>query len=231
MRLLSIVVVTALAFPSRSAVGQALAYDHRSTVLGDYFSGRADATTAEATYILREAQAEYIFVQAQMLDQNRRYELANQQILLALGKLKVQEETARLRDQRRRAAEEAKSRETTKPKADTAPAAEKIVWPRPLRDHGYECSRSMIENLLASLTDGEADFNFEAIMRKALATEIGVLRAKLALRHTVSAPEYNASLAFLSALEDSTAPENVAWLSERALPYDNLRSVKLQRHK
>jgi hypothetical protein len=161
--------------------GQTLYYDHRSTVFGDHAAGLSELVRAQGAFLVDEAAAAEKWVQVAAAEDQLLYQRAEQryqvkQMQLELSKQRTQ--AYREKQDQQSAAEEAAARRLL----DMAQRG-MVQWPTALAQPRFAGSMSLVESLLKNWSPDDASGD---AYRKALATEAGVLRTKIATDKTIA---------------------------------------------
>jgi hypothetical protein len=161
---------------SHAASAQVVAYRHRSTVWGDHLAGASELVRAQGAFLRDYADAAEQWVRAEAANDQlwyQRVEYRHQVRMMNLEYLKAKAEARR-------------EREATKTADDRAAAAQLwqqarqggASWPAALKRPEYASSMALIDSILNNWQPNDAASG--AMYRRALATEAGVLRTRIA---------------------------------------------------
>jgi hypothetical protein len=173
------ITLAALAFitlltAGHAASAQVVAYRHRSTVWGDHLAGASELVRANGAFLVDQANATETLVRAQAAHDDLMYQRAEYRFQLNQMYNQYLNDKATNRRERN-AADEAAERAAALGLWQKAQRGF-VAWPEALKRDEYNNSLTMIESILRSWSPthptGEA-------YRRALATEAGVLRAKI----------------------------------------------------
>jgi hypothetical protein len=188
-----LVVVLGLA---NSASAQLVALRHHSTILGDHFSGASELVRARGAFLVDEAAAAESWVRTAAAADDLQYQRTEhhyQVKKMRIEYLQQKAEANRQRQQAEMAANEAAALRLLQSAKLGAPQ-----WPSALKNAKYIDSMTMIESLLRNWspedTTGEA-------YRRALATEAGVLRTRVAKDLSIDHPSRVKAVETLSRLQ------------------------------
>jgi hypothetical protein len=159
----------------QSASAQVIAYDHRSTVLGDHLSGASELVRAQGSFLKDEAIAAETWTR----------------VVAAQDQIQYQRDTyrydvKRMEDEyRNRKAQANRERQQAEETADTAEALRLYqsvqrgagLWPEALAQSKYAGSMTTVTSLLRNWSPQDPSSD---VYRSALATEIGVLKNRVA---------------------------------------------------
>jgi hypothetical protein len=173
---LSAVAATLAAFASlQSASAQVIAYDHRSTVLGDHLSGASELVRAQGAFLKDEADAAETWTRVVAAQDQIQYQRANYRF-----------DVKRMQDDyRTRKAEANRERQQSAATSDAA-AAMKLyqsiqrgagLWPAALTQAKYSSSLSTVTSLMRNWSPDDPASD---VYRVAAATELGVLKNRVA---------------------------------------------------
>jgi hypothetical protein len=171
--------IAALAFitlltAGHAASAQVVAYRHRSTVWGDHLAGASELVRANGAFLVDQANATETLVRAQAAHDDLMYQRAEYRFQLNQMYNQYLNDKATSRRERN-AADEAAERAAALSLWQKAQRGF-VAWPEALKRAEFTNSLTMIESILRSWSPthptGEA-------YRRALATEAGVLRAKI----------------------------------------------------
>jgi len=160
------------------ASAQVVAYDHRSTVLGDQLAGASELVRAQGAFLKDEALAAETWTRVTAAQDQIQYQRT-------AYRHDVKRMETELRDRKAQANRERQQAEAT---ADTAEALRLYqsvqrgagLWPTALRQARYAGSMATINSLLRNWSPQDPSSD---VYRAALATEIGVLRNRVAADH------------------------------------------------
>lgn len=184
-RTLPIVAALALAVSAANQVhAQALVYDHRSTVYGDLYSGAADVIQAQGRYARDVAKAAEIWVRAEGAHDEvvyRRTEYRYQTLALDREYHLQKLEDKKGRDEAQLAKRMQEAQRLWAQAQYGSPS-----WPEALGRPEFAASMDMIESLLRNWSPETSPLGDP--YRVALATEVGVVRARIAAHPKVNFP-------------------------------------------
>jgi hypothetical protein len=165
--------VAAIAWQS-SASAQVIAYDHRSTVLGDHLAGASELVRAQGAFLKDEATAAETWTRVTAAQDQIQYQ-----------RTAYRNDVARMETElRERKAQSNRERQQAEASADMAAALRLYqsvqrgagLWPVALRDGKYAGSLATISSLMRNWSPQDSS---SEVYRVALATEIGVLRNRV----------------------------------------------------
>lgn len=173
--------VAALTLTAAAAVGmsaasaQVIAYDHRSTVLGDQLAGASELVRAQGTFLKDEATAAETWTRVTAAQDQIQYNRS-------AYRFDVKRMETEVRD---RKAQTNRDRQQAEAAADTAQAMKLYnsvqrgagLWPTALTQTKYAGSLQTVTSLLRNWSPTEPSGE---VYRSALATEIGVLKNRVA---------------------------------------------------
>jgi hypothetical protein len=165
---------TAVAF-QQQASAQVIAYDHRSTVLGDQLAGASELVRAQGSFLKDEATAAETWTRITAAQDQIQYQRS-------AYRFDVKRMETELRDRKAQTNRERQQAEVT---ADTAEALRLYqsvqrgagIWPVALRQTKYAGSLATVSSLLRNWSPQDPTSD---VYRAALATEIGVLKNRVA---------------------------------------------------
>jgi hypothetical protein len=194
---------------SSSASAQVLSYDHHSTAFGDYLAGGAELALAQGQFLVNQSVAAQNWVQATAANDQLQYQRAEYRWNLKQMELKYREDRATaLRQQAalKSASEEAAARQLLQS------AKRGIVqWPVALTQPKFAGSMTLVESLLRNFSPDDPACD---AYRRALATEVGVLRNQIASDKTIDFNSRVAAVHTLSQLQQlATLPASTAGAS------------------
>jgi hypothetical protein len=158
-----------------SASAQVIAYDHRSTVLGDQLAGASELVRAQGSFLKDEALAAETWTRVTAAQDQIQYQ-----------RTAYRNDVTRMETElRERKAQSNRERQQAEANADIAAALRLYqsvqrgagFWPVALRDGKYASSLATVSALLRNWSPQDSS---SEIYRVALATEIGVLRNRVA---------------------------------------------------
>ena len=163
----------AVGFQQGSA--QVIAYDHRSTVLGDQLAGASELVRAQGAFLKDEATAAETWTRVTAAQDQIQYQRS-------AYRSDVKRMETELRERKAQSNRERQQAEAT---ADTAEALRLYqsvqrgagIWPVALRQTRYAGSLATVSSLLRNWSPQEPSSD---VYRAALATEIGVLKNRVA---------------------------------------------------
>lgn len=158
-----------------AASAQVIAYDHRSTVLGDQLAGASELVRAQGSFLKDEAAAAETWTRVTAAQDQIQYQRSTY-------RFDVKRMEAEVRD---RKAQTNRERQQAELAADTAEALRLYqsvqrgagLWPVALRQTKYAGSMATVNSLLRNWSPQEPSGD---VYRAALATEIGVLKNRVA---------------------------------------------------
>ncbi|RIK86665.1 MAG: hypothetical protein DCC67_02690 [Planctomycetota bacterium] len=162
------------------ATAQVVAYHHRSTVFGDHAAGAAELVRAYGAFLRDEAAAAQQWVSVAAARDQLYYQRGEYHYRLKqLEQQYIQQKAARNRERQQlnAAAEEAAAERLLQSTQHGVP-----VWPAALQQPKFAGSMTLIESLLQNWS---AEGAASPAYRRALATEAGVLRARVAADTTI----------------------------------------------
>jgi len=154
---------------------QVLYYDHHSTAAGDFLGGSAEVLHGQAAYLKAEAESAEIWVRASAANDDRLYQRFQYNIQAKQQQLEYQQQ--RREDKLARKTALAVAHENQAIRLQKTVQLGAMNWPTALTRREFSSSMSMIESVLRNWNPN--DPNNDAF-RRALATEAGVLRNKIA---------------------------------------------------
>lgn len=160
---------------SGSASAQLVALRHHSTILGDHLSGASEFVRAQGTFLRDEAAAAESWVRVAAASDDLQYQRTEHHYQVKQMQLEyLQQKAASNREQMemKSAAEEAAAMRLLQSAQMGVPS-----WPTALKNVRYAGSMSLIESLLRNWTPEDTT---GGAYRRALATEAGVLRTRVA---------------------------------------------------
>jgi len=164
-----------------AASAQAVAYRHRSTVFGDHAAGYSELVRAQGSFLRDQATAAETWVRVRGAHDQLMYQRAEH--YYQIKQLELQYRRQKLDDKlaRREIAQDGEEQAALRLWQDAQHGA--AQWPVALQRREYASSMSLVESLLRgwSLEDGAS-----GTLRKALATEIGVLRSRITANESIA---------------------------------------------
>ena len=173
---LSIVAATltaAVAWQS-SASAQVIAYDHRSTVLGDHLAGASELVRAQGAFLKDEATAAETWTRVTAAQDQIQYQRTAYRTDVARMETELRERKAQSNRERQRAEASADMAAALRLYQSVQRGAG--LWPVALRDGKYAGSLATISSLMRNWSPQDSS---SEVYRVALATEIGVLRNRV----------------------------------------------------
>lgn len=157
-----------------SASAQVVAYDHRSTVLGDHLAGASELVRAQGAFLKDEATAAETWTRVTAAQDQIQYQRTTYRNDVTRMETEVRERKAQTNRERQQA----------EANADLAAALRLYqsvqrgagMWPVALRDAKYASSLATISALMRNWAPQDSS---SEVYRVALATEIGVLRNRV----------------------------------------------------
>ena len=171
---LAALVVVALALTD-SASAQLVAMDHHSTILGDHLSGASELVRAQGSFLRDEAAAAESWVRVAAAADDLQYQRTEHRYQVKQMQIEYLQQKAAANRERMEmdaAAEEMAAMRLLQSAQRGVPS-----WPTALRNSKYAGSMSLVESLLRNWTPEDTT---GGAYRRALATEAGVLRTRVA---------------------------------------------------
>jgi hypothetical protein len=192
--------VTIILAAGHAASAQVVAYHHRSTAWGDHLAGASELVRAHGAFLRDEADAAETWVRATAAHDNVLYQRAEYRWQLKHMYDEYLNDKANARRERNAAETAAHQAEALR----LWQAAQRgfVVWPAALRRAEYANSVSLIESILRSWSPANPTGD---AYRRALATEAGVLRTRIA---------ENTNIDFLARVEAVQTLQRVQSLAE-----------------
>jgi hypothetical protein len=165
----------ALTIAASTASAQVLAYDHHSTAFGDFFAGKAELALAQGQFLVNQSVAAQNWVQAAAASDQLQYQRAEYRWNLKQMELKYMEDRAAAARQRaslKSASEEASARQLVESAKHGG-----VIWPVALTQPKFAGSMTLVDSILRNWTPNDSSSD---AYRRALATEVGVLRNQIA---------------------------------------------------
>lgn len=163
-----------------SASAQVLYYDHHSTAAGDWLGGSAEVLHGQAAYVKAEAEAANTWVQAAAAYDDLQYQRTQHHIQTKQLRLDYQQQRREDKLARRAASMVAQENQAVRLQKTVQVGA--VNWPTALLRPEFSSSMSMIESVLRNWNPNGADGD---TYRRALATEAGVLRNRIASNQNI----------------------------------------------
>ncbi|MBA4106508.1 MAG: hypothetical protein C0485_12185 [Pirellula sp.] len=172
---LAAVATFAVAGLEQQVTAQTIAYDHRSTVLGDHLAGASELVRAQGAFLKDEATAAETWTRVTAAQDQIQYQRTT-----------YRSDVARMETENlERKAQTNRERQQAEANADMAAALRLYqsvqrgagFWPVALRDGKYASSLATISALMRNWSPQDSS---SEVYRVALATEIGVLRNRVA---------------------------------------------------
>jgi hypothetical protein len=159
----------------QSASAQVIAYDHRSTVLGDELAGASELVRAQGSFLKDEATAAETWTRVVAAQDQIQYQRSTY-------RFDVKRMEAEHRDRKAQSNRERQQAEATTETAEAMKLYESIqrgagLWPAALTQTKYAGSLATVTSLLRNWSPQEPAGD---VYRSALATEIGVLKNRVA---------------------------------------------------
>lgn len=178
---LTALAITIILAADHAASAQVVAYHHRSTVWGDHLAGASELVRAQGAYLRDEADAAEVWVRTEAAHDALLYQRAEYrfQVRQMYEKYLNDKATAhREHDAAQAAAEQGEAVRLWQ-------AAQRggVTWPAALRRAEYANSLAMIDSILRGWSPSNPSGD---AYRRALATEAGVLRTRIAENSTIS---------------------------------------------
>ncbi len=166
--------IAAVAWQS-TASAQVIAYDHRSTVLGDQLAGASELVRAQGSFLKDEADAAETWTRVVAAQDQIQYKRS-------AYRYDVQRMESELRDRKAQANRERQQAEATAEMAEAVRLYQSVqrgagLWPVALRQTKYAGSLATVSSLLRNWSPEDPSSD---VYRAALATEIGVLKNRVA---------------------------------------------------
>lgn len=164
-----------------AASAQVVAYHHRSTVWGDHLAGASELVRAQGSFLRDEAAAAESWVRVAAAEDQLQYQRSEYRYQEKLMFLEYQKEKIAFR----------REREIAKENAEQAAALQLwkaaqrggVAWPAALARPEYASSLSLVSSILRTWTPETAG---DDLYRRALATEVAVLRTRVAENKRIS---------------------------------------------
>ena len=192
--------ITIIFAAGHAASAQVVAYHHRSTAWGDHLAGASELVRAQGAYLRDEADAAETWVRATAAHDDLMYKRAEYRFQLKRMYDEYLNDKANAR--RERAAAETAAQQTQALRLWQAAQRGGVMWPAALRRAEYANSVTLIESILRSWSPSNPTGD---AYRRALATEAGVLRTRIA---------ENSNIDFLARVEAVQTLERVQALAE-----------------
>ncbi len=162
---------------------QVVAYGRHSTAFGDYAAGAAELVQAQGQYLVNQSVAAQNFVQATAASDQLQYQRTEYRYQVKQLELKYVQDRAdanRQRQNLKSASDEAAARQLVQ-------SAKRgfVQWPTALTQPKYASSMTLIDSILRNWTPEDSTGD---AYRRALATEAGVLRARVANDRSINFP-------------------------------------------
>ena len=166
--------LAAVAF-HQQASAQVIAYDHRSTVLGDQLAGASELVRAQGSFLKDEATAAETWTRVTAAQDQIQYQRS-------AYRNDVQRMETELRERKAQANRERQEAEATANTAEALRLYQSVqrgagLWPVALRQTKYAGSLATVSSLLRNWSPQDPTSD---VYRAALTTEIGVLRNRVA---------------------------------------------------
>lgn len=166
--------IAAVAWQS-TASAQVIAYDHRSTVLGDQLAGASELVRAQGSFLKDEADAAETWTRVVAAQDQIQYKRS-------AYRYDMQRMESELRDRKAQANRERQQAEATAEMAEAVRLYQSVqrgagLWPVALRQTKYAGSLATVSSLLRNWSPEDPSSD---VYRAALATEIGVLKNRVA---------------------------------------------------
>jgi hypothetical protein len=173
--------LTSLLAAGHAASAQVVAYDHRSTVWGDHLAGASELVRAQGSFLRDYADSTETLVRAQAAHDDLMYQRAEYRFQLRQmydQYLRDKAETNRQRDAAHASAEDAAALSLWQ-------RAQRgfVAWPVVLKQDEFANSMTLIESILRNWSPANPSAD---AYRRALATEAGVLKARIELDKTIA---------------------------------------------
>jgi hypothetical protein len=174
-------VTTLVLAAARQASAQALYYDHHSTAYGDYFGGAAEVIRAQGAYNRDTAAAAESWARAVAAQDAIQYQRDEYRYQVAQMELKYHEQklNQRREEQQNKSAGEAAAAHQLWENVQRGVAS----WPSGLTRPEYSASMSLVESVLRNWSPDNSPRG--DAYRRALATEVGVLRNRVAANKSI----------------------------------------------
>jgi hypothetical protein len=158
IQLTALALVTSLAVRTDSASAQLVAMRHHSTILGDHFSGASELVRAQGSFLRDEADAAETWVRVAAASDDLQYQRVEH--VYQVKQMRVQY-----------------LRENAAARLLQSAQRGMLFWPKAMQEPRFATSLSTIESLLRNWSPDDATGD---VYRRALATEAGVLRERIA---------------------------------------------------
>lgn len=182
--------------PGQSATAQVIAYDHHSTAFGDHAAGAAELVQAQGQFLVNQSVAAQNLVQAAAANDQLQYQRTEYRYQVKQMKLKYMQDRADLNRQRqslKSASEEAAARQLVQ-------SAKRgyVQWPTALTQPKFAGSMTLVESILRNWSPEDPSGD---AYRRALATEVGVLKTRVASDKSLNFPSRVEAVRTLSQLQ------------------------------
>jgi hypothetical protein len=213
-RTLTSAAALALVLVASTVSAQVLSYDHHSTAFGDFFAGRAELALAQGQFLVNQSIAAQNWVQAAAANDQLQYQRAEYRWNLKQMEMKYREDKANAN--RQQAAQKMASEEAAARQLLQSAKRGIVQWPVALTQPKFAGSMTLVESHLRKFSPDDPACD---AYRRALATEVGVLRnqiagdksidfnSRVAAVHTLSQLQQLATLPAPTAGAPATSPQ------------------------
>ena len=213
LRLTALALVTSLIAMTGSASAQLVALRHHSTILGDHFSGASELVRAEGAFLRDEADAAETWVRVAAAHDDLRYQRVEHAYQVKQLRVQYLQQKASINRQRRQL--ETADQENAAAKLLQSAQRGMVFWPKAMQQPRFAASLSTIESLLHNWSPDDATGD---VYRRALATEAGVLRERIANDYSIDHPSRVKAVETLQQLQTLAAlPGTVTTAPQLAL--------------
>ncbi len=175
------------------ASAQVVAYHHRSTVWGDHLAGASELVRAQGAFLKDEAEAASAWVNVAAAHDQLQYQRAEHHYAKKMMRLEYVKQKAA--DRREQQAEESRVEQIAAIELWQSARHGFVAWPVALRRADYAQSVALVESILRTWTPDNPSGD---AYRRALATEAGVLRTRVAADAAI---DFNARVAAVKTLD------------------------------
>jgi hypothetical protein len=190
---LALIAITSVLAADHVASAQVVAYHHRSTVWGDHLAGASELVRAQGAFLKDEAEAASTWVNVAAAHDQLQYQRAEHHYGKKMMRLEYIKQKAS--DRREQQAEESRIEQIAAVELWQSARRGFVAWPLALKRADYAQSVVLLESILRTWTPENP--SAEAY-RRALATEAGVLRSRIA---TDTAIDFTSRVAAVKTLD------------------------------
>jgi hypothetical protein len=190
---LALIAITTVLAADHVASAQVVAYHHRSTVWGDHLAGESELVRAQGAFMKDEAEAASTWVNVAAAHDQLQYQRAEHHYGKKMMRLEYIKQKAS--DRREQQAEESRIEQIAAVELWQSARRGFVAWPLALKRADYAQSVALLESILRTWTPENP--SAEAY-RRALATEAGVLRSRIA---TDTAIDFTSRVAAVKTLD------------------------------